>query len=99
MRLVDRNPQWMRTSGGREGVGLLFDCPCASCVSSDNPMPIGVAFDRPLDLGDSLTGAGPLWHRTGDTFETLTLTPSILMHVGTTEHWHGYLTNGDLNGC
>lgn len=35
-----------------------------------------------------------LWHREGDSFETLTLTPSVdASHFG---HWHGFITNGDV---
>lgn len=34
------------------------------------------------------------WTRTGDTFDALSLTPSIdLSKYG---HWHGYITNGEL---
>jgi hypothetical protein len=35
------------------------------------------------------------WHRSGETFETLTLTPSI----DTSEHghWHGNVTDGEVS--
>jgi hypothetical protein len=37
---------------------------------------------------------GKHWHRTGDSFETLSLTPSIdCSHFG---HWHGFLTAGAI---
>ncbi len=35
-----------------------------------------------------------LWHREGETFDNLTLTPSIdASHFG---HWHGFITNGEV---
>jgi hypothetical protein len=36
-----------------------------------------------------------LWQRTGETFETLTLAPSI--DCSKWGHWHGLITNGDCN--
>jgi hypothetical protein len=46
-----------------------------------------VAFGRTLNMH--------VWNRTGDTFETMTLTPSIDgSGVG---HWHGFITNGEVS--
>jgi hypothetical protein len=36
-----------------------------------------------------------LWQRTGETFETLTLTPSV--DCSAWGHWHGFITNGVCN--
>ena len=74
----------------RDGVGIVCDCPCGN---TDEHHQLYVPFKNPLDGGPALddrTG----WQRTGDTFETLTLTPSILRrsHCG----WHGYITNGNV---
>lgn len=65
-RLVDCNPRWI-TSGCRDGVGLMFDCPegHADCRH-------GIPFTPGLDGRDHAS-----WQRTGDTFETITLSPSI----------------------
>ena len=66
---------------------------------------LGVAFANPIDGGasDSLVphhdGAGhviyssaPEWTRTGDTFETLSLHPSV--DASAAGHWHGFITDG-----
>ncbi len=37
---------------------------------------------------------GYLWQRTGDTFETLTLSPSI--NCEASGHWHGFITDGEI---
>ena len=37
---------------------------------------------------------GFLWQRTGDTFETLSLSPSI--DASASGHWHGFVTNGEV---
>lgn len=78
----------------REGVGVLFDCPCG-CGS-----PCFIHFDRPLDGGPSVSTHA--WTRVaGDTFDTLVLQPSILR---STQRggcgWHGYIggPGGDKPG-
>jgi hypothetical protein len=38
-------------------------------------------------------GAGG-WQASGETFDTLTLTPSV--DVGGFGHWHGFITNGEI---
>jgi hypothetical protein len=74
----------------REGIGISFDCPCGSCG-----FPLFVAFANPLDGGTPFHEK-PVWQRTGDTFETLTLTPSILRSKEKGGcGWHGYITNGE----
>lgn len=102
MRLTDLHPQFFGAGGPgishadgspvplREGVGLLFDCPCG-CA-----MPCAVMFTNPLDGGPALTeDERHFWSRTGDTFETLTLTPSILRSPDKGGcGWHGYITDG-----
>lgn len=37
------------------------------------------------------------WERTGDTFDTLTLKPSIQRVGGCA--WHGFITNGEVIGA
>lgn len=73
----------------REGIGLLFDCP--KCGESH---PGFVPFANPLDGGPNDHSQG--WQRTGDTIDTMTLTPSILRRdCG----WHGFFTNGEVVSC
>lgn len=102
-RLVDLNARFYGAHGekARGAVfGIMFDCPCLQpdCAWGGK---IAIGFKNPLDGGEPLHWAGKdvkpetLWQRTGDTIETLTLSPSIHC-VG---HWHGWLKNGVLTSC
>jgi hypothetical protein len=74
----------------QERLGVLFDKPIdpdgvATSVA-------GFTYD-PVGFGTSMNMH--VWNRVGDTFETLTLSPSIDgSQIG---HWHGFITNGDLS--
>ena len=105
-RLADLNPKWFTVDGRR--VGITFYCPaCLAGKQADEHGGRAFAFmDPPLDPGPDL-GAGVAarsWRRTGDTFETLTLSPSILYRLpgpggALVEHWHGFVTNGEVTSC
>lgn len=82
----------------RHGVGITFICPCGTHPSDDeyDTDRCAILFENPLDGGgrfDSTT-KGHYWTRTGETFETLTLTPSIQRVDGC--RWHGFITNGEI---
>ena len=101
MKLTDLRPKWI-TARGRDGVGVSFDCPCSACARSADKdrQTIAVFFDRPLDGGPALADL-KTWQREGDTFEALTLRPSIRFmtrgpDTGLVEHWHGFVTAGEL---
>jgi uncharacterized protein DUF6527 len=102
MKLTELNPEFIGAGGEgctlhglpmarREGVGVIFDCPCRSPDSVRCYIP----FDKPLDGGPALDSRH-VWKRTGDTFETLTLHPSIQRHKdrGACCDWHGFIENG-----
>lgn len=89
MKLVDLNPHWAVVEGAR--VGVTFDCPGRCCASATFRERIYVPFRNPIGGGDSIPG-DPRWNRTGDTFETLTLTPSV--DASNRGHWHGFVTAG-----
>lgn len=104
MKLTELNPSFVGSGGPgitdskggpvprRDGVGLSCDCPCG-CGE-----PLYVAFDIPLDgKGPPLNARQPLWGRQGDTFEDLTLTPSIQRMDGC--KWHGHLRDGEFVEC
>jgi hypothetical protein len=99
VKLADLNPVFFSCGGAgitvaatgepvplREGVGIIFDCPCG-CGEL-----IGLSFRVGLD-GQPFESGHPSWERTGDTFETLTLRPSVLRTAGC--RWHGFITNGE----
>lgn len=97
-RLVDLNPRWGGYYGypDREGAALTFDCPCASSTCEWGGS-IFVAIANPIDGGPPIpeNPPRPQWTRTGDTFETLALSPSIHA-VG---HWHGWVKDGMVTSC
>lgn len=102
MRLLELDPHWMKgyfDGPERHGMGITFDCP--HCPAGKRTR-LGVAFVNPVDGGAPMpldpTGKNGwrfLWRRTGDTFETLTLTPSI--DASAQGHWHGFISNGDVS--
>jgi Family of unknown function (DUF6527) len=102
VRLADLKPCFLRSGGEgisdkdgnpvpeRIGVGLSFDCPCG-CGTRP-----AVMFANPLDGGPPLQGCGPTWQRTGDAFETLTLSPSLQRADPRGCRWHGFIQNGEI---
>ena len=101
MRLTDLNPVFVGGGGHgvsmngedvprRDGVGVMLDCPCGAGICR-----LYVPFTNPLDGGPQHGPQG--WQRTGETFETLSLTPSILRTNSVCDcKWHGYITNGEV---
>lgn len=77
-RLVDCNPRWVtgRYAGRNDDtpVGVHFDCPEGHDGCSH-----AIPFTPALDGGPAASWytSGAIWQRAGDTFEMLTLSPSI----------------------
>jgi uncharacterized protein DUF6527 len=73
-RLVDCNPRWGvdGNDAAFQQIWITFDCPEGheGCTHS-------IPFTPSRDGETQPRAGGPLWQRTGDTFETLTLSPSI----------------------
>jgi hypothetical protein len=103
MRLTELNPEFVGSGGEgvtrngvplprREGVALNFDCPCG-CGTG----PICIMFKNPLDGKPADDYGLPSWNRTGEDFETLTLTPSIQRRCRC--DWHGFITNGEVTNA
>lgn len=88
MKLTQLEPKWWADSG-RHGQGIRFNCPhCYEFI-------IAIAFANPLDGGPAYDAPDMLtWQRTGETFETLTLSPSI--DASKLGHWHGHVVNGQI---
>lgn len=99
MKFIELNPRWIGpplwSTDDPYYIGVRFSCPhCGKAIA--------VFFDPPIDpnrlaekYGWTHTGAPdfrPRWRRYGDSFETLTLSPSI----DVSGHWHGNITNGDV---
>jgi hypothetical protein len=98
MRLAELNPRWgidadiviggtSQRFDNRTGMAVTFDCPCCRKTR------LAVWFANPVDGGPPTDDATNLWQRAGDTFDSLTLTPSV--DASEHGHWHGFVTNGD----
>lgn len=114
MKLVDLNPEFLNAGGPgiyrrneagelvpaepRHGVGVMFDCPCGN---KDDDHRCYVPFENPLDgVPYPHEDGHARWLRGGDTFETLTLRPSILRNPARGGcGWHGYITDGEVTSC
>lgn len=103
MRLLDLNPRWVGHGGEgvsdkhgnpvpeRSGVAVSFLCPCG------DGMRVCLMLRNPLDGGAPLEGyENHNWQRTGEAFESLTLTPSIQRADPGGCRWHGFITNGEI---
>jgi hypothetical protein len=99
MRLTDLDPRWgidadiviggvLRHYENRHGMCVSFECPHCRTIR------LAVWFANPIDGLPPTDDAKHLWQRTGETFENLTLSPSI--DASKDGHWHGFLTNGEI---
>lgn len=96
MKLSDLEPRWI-SGGGRTGLGVMFNCPGPCCTGPGAVQRLPVWFANPLDGGPTAAPDKKGWQRTGDNWETLTLTPSI--DASPTGHWHGFLAAGEAVTC
>ena len=99
VRLTELEPKWIgweyQHSEWRFYFGITFLCP--HCKNTR----LGTFFRNPVDPND-LVGRGLMiwtnppktWAREGDTFATLSISPSI--DVSAHGHWHGSITNGEV---
>lgn len=96
-RLVDLFATWVHDRDGRR-VGVKFICP--TCPQVEGAPTLAVLFANPPDggapapAGCGLVGdnEGQRWRRTGDTLETMTLSPSV--DCSDCGHWHGFVHAG-----
>ncbi len=107
MKLTELKPRW--TGHGCTGnpdeqiiTGLSFLCPHCGPQTGQR---LGVMFHPPIDKcgwvakGVTIAHGKIEWARTGETFETLTLTPSINTaesRMDFSNHWHGFIKNGEV---
>ena len=80
----------------RHGVAITFRCPCGTHRRDDDydTDRVTIEFNNPLDGGPPMADPGARWDRTGETFETLTLRPSLQRIGGC--GWHGFITAGEV---
>jgi uncharacterized protein DUF6527 len=110
MKLTELSPRWFTIPGRIGPVGFTFLCPHCRNVrlavafhpALDGGDPVSLSPSnlwphmRPKDTGEniSIVPPGIHWNRTGDTFETINLTPSL--DASNSGHWHGFITNGEI---
>ncbi len=99
-RLIGLNPNWAMTEAGSvyglfgsdgKVVGVV---PYDQCCPRDGRECVptkGNFIGKPVSPGGERRG----WSITGDSFENLTLSPSVHA-VG---HWHGWIQNGMVTSC
>ena len=105
MKLTQLKPRWFGMSFPAyvEGVdwashlpifrGISFECP--HCRTQR----LGFLFDPPINPSGYIVKDEPAvskpWKRiSGETFETVSFTPSV--DASFTGHWHGFITNGEV---
>jgi hypothetical protein len=113
MKLTELSPKWIKQASGAI-VGVEFACPVhahlgldangwAPCILAQ----ISVPFANPIgEAQPSDFRKGAVWNRSGDSFESLSLTPSIRCSQGdgkgeggSLTHWHGFVgSNGAAPG-
>jgi hypothetical protein len=99
MKLTELNPRWVGLPGPIYD-GVAFDCPHCKVQR------LAITFSPPIDPNGwwpkitQPTYAGQnVWKRgSGDTFETLTISPSVdaSNQVEFKNHWHGFITQGEV---
>lgn len=108
MKLTELDPHWIQPpqwspQAAPFYIGVSFLCPhcthgpCPTCGNHRGKR-LAFHFWPPIDPTDILARITPLPHDgyhqrvSGDTFDTLTIAPSI----GLQPHWHGHITNGEM---
>lgn len=107
MRLTELEPRWVGFTipEGTARIGVGFLCP--HCKDQrlvvffrpfiDPSDIVRLALWKLPDAPDPNTGViRPVhwWARTGEDFDTLTLTPSV--DASNHGHWHGFIQNGEI---
>jgi hypothetical protein len=96
MQLVKLDPHWVEHEGKRCGVS--FECPEHGTHTGPNAYCRQVVQFTPAIEGGHVASWQDnkhIWQRKGESFEALTLTPSVRAGCG----WHGFVTAGMVTSC
>lgn len=98
MRLVDLDPRWVKHFSDGPRTGFSFWCPhCGTqrlAIPFTPTMPDGILQALGVAWPNPYVNKGNCWQRVGETFENMTLSPSI--DASALGHWHGHITNGEI---
>jgi len=99
MKLAELEPRWWRFDDQGPRIGLTFICPC--CKGTKRETRLGIAFHHAGHeaMEDAYIKAHDgknrfIWTEDGETFDNLTVTPSI--DASASGHWHGFITAGAI---
>ncbi len=100
MRLLDLDPRWVGINTivvNRLRIGFTFLCP--HCRTERLFVQFRPAIDpdgHMATISPPWNADYPIWSREGETFEKLTISPSV--DASNVKHWHGFITNGQIVG-
>ncbi len=80
------NPKWIGLLRPNSGEGLTFDCP--TCGPGHK---LAIYFSNPVDGNSAASWQDPTWKREGETFDSLTVEPSIQYPC-----FHGWIEDGKI---
>lgn len=84
--LAKLNPVWAGLLRPDSGEGMTLDCP--QCGPTHR---LCVYFSNPIDGKEAAPWQNPVWKRTGESFETITIEPSIQYPC-----FHGWIEEGQV---
>ena len=104
MKLIDLDPRWQAEDKERFGQGISFNCPILNTDKDEHgSCRIDLWFENPLDerskiVSEKCPYLNIYWKVNGNSFENLTLTPSIGFNCkhGKT---HIFVTDGEIINC
>ena len=92
MKLTELDPRWITNGDTRHGMGMGFDCPKHRRSEHGD---FAVWFDNPINGLPPIDGYQP-WHREGNSFENITISPSIVVAMPEYSGCHFFVRNGEL---
>jgi hypothetical protein len=98
VKLTELEPRYFVRHEGGQPVGITFDCLCKPNCPSRLAIALhmdGTNFDPDPSNPQQFEAGDTIWTITsGDSFENLSLSPSI--DASKAGHWHGFIMNGEI---
>lgn len=100
MKFTELEPRWVSAGDSAAPIGISFICPHCYTAKNIKPTRLAVYFDNKINeiyASTPLSSVAkplPIWKKTGDDFENISLSPSV--DASSLGHWHGFITNGEI---